>query len=231
MALHASQAQLYRGTGVWKLHLDLVQSSQKSVERLFQNAGSWGSGRGKALNSFRGARGTADAGFSSSNTTGSSQLDDYFFLIFAPLRFGIFDNRVWKRAEKTARKFSFRTELTQIHSSPALNSPTWRRRQTALFFSLSLLLPFFFFFPSIMLHCRTEFSDYHAVSYFDFSSPQIKWLWCSWDSQEDVSPVQKGQIAPLWTGELHSRCTVRNVVALQSAASMTISDSGMTTCS
>lgn len=130
---------------------------------------------------------------SSNNRTDHLQLYDYFLLIFVPLRFGRFNNHVWKWVEKTAWKFSFRTQLTQIHSPPALNSSIEQRETNcSAFLTLSP-----FFFSSIMLHCRTKFSDYYVVSYFDFPLPKLNTSGTLRTTRTDLPPIRKGQMIPL----------------------------------
>lgn len=59
-------------------------------------------------------------------------------------------------------------------------------------FSLSLL-PFSFFFLSfIMLHCRTKFSDYHAVSHFDYPFPKLNDSGSLRKIRKDLSPALRG---------------------------------------
>jgi len=134
---------------------------------------------------------------SSNNRTDHLQLYDYLLLIFVPLRFGILNNHVWKWVEKIAWKFSFRTQLTQIHSSPALNSSIEQRETNcSVFLTLSLAF-FFFFFSSIMLHCRTKFSDYHVVSYFDSPLPKLNASSTRRTTRTNLPPIRKGQMISL----------------------------------
>lgn len=58
----------------------------------------------------------------------------------------------------------------------------------------SLTLAFFFFFPSIMLHCRTKFSDYHAVSYFVCLFPKFDDSVTLMTIRTDLSPALRGLV-------------------------------------
>lgn len=110
---------------------------------------------------------------SSNNRTDHLQLYDYLLLIFVPLRLGILNNHVWKWVEKIAWKFSFRTQLTQIHSSPALNSSIEQRETNcSVFLTLSLAFFFFFFFHNAALQDQIFWLSCSIL--FWFSSPQIK---------------------------------------------------------